>query len=187
MSCKHLAAEISPDELYLADSPHLTLYVGDFFINNGLLSAAADAGHLPLAARISGWESWLSDPVTGLDTLVLAISEESAALLRLLQKNLIAEASRQRRRPFISRYLEQKTFTADMKYSIQEWGYPFTGLFWKPHLTIASFRPDIYKKIMPLLLEKNPPHTVLFSEIALFEITPGKPKEIFRTGGSRHA
>src|SRR5690606_6705762 len=89
------------EQLYLSDPPHVTLYLAMFEEIDLVVDLARRcASSLSVEqAAISGWHSFLDDPLTGLNTLVLDFGKRDQDRLRALQMEIIESVSTSRDAP----------------------------------------------------------------------------------------
>lgn len=168
-SLKYRLRDIVGQQQYLDDEPHVTLYVGDLDID---LKSGLD---LPCLGRstfdITGWEVFRDDTVTGNHTLVCQIKSQG---IYKYQKEVAATLESYRRRPMIERF--EKTyddFDERRQENLTEYGYPFIGEGWKPHLTIASIDPSDFQKAWRELENEAPIGEYEFESVTIYELVDG--------------
>lgn len=154
---------------YLDDEPHVTLYVGDLSIDpgNGL--------DLPRLSRttfeIIGWEVFRDDTVTGNHTLVCKIRSRG---INKYQKKVAATLESFRERPMIERFEKvYDDFDERRQENLTEYGYPFIGEGWKPHLTVSSIDPSDFQKVWKELEDEAPIGEYEFVSVKVYELADG--------------
>lgn len=154
LSIKEECESIVGDQLYLSDPPHITLIVtnvNDFSVWEKRFTLFLDAitpklKDIPL--EVTGWNVFGSDPVTGRKTLVCDVSSRTANELKDLQKSLASLIKPFRAGRVLKRYADAKDKLNDAERSnLSQFGYPFIGDNWHPHLSIASFVPESFDLI----------------------------------------
>jgi hypothetical protein len=175
---RRIGERIGP-QLYLDDPPHLTLYLARFPQLATLRAAAqtiAQALRAP-AARICGWHVFRDDPLNGNHTLVCDIDPQHRRDLANCQRQICEgvstlrdpESTRARYAP----YWRKLPLTAQA--NVTQWGFPFVGPIWHPHVSIAAIRPADWDAVWPEL-EKTPPvGAVRFPKLCLYALEEGRP------------
>jgi|AntDeeMinimDraft_4_1070355.scaffolds.fasta_scaffold01511_5 2'-5' RNA ligase len=168
-SLKSRLRDMVGQQQYLDDEPHVTLYVGDLDIDR---KSSLD---LPFLRRptfeITGWEVFRDDTVTGNHTLVCRIQSQG---IHEYQKEVAATLESSRRRPMIGRF--EKTyddFDERRRENLTEYGYPFIGEGWKPHLTIASIDPSDFQKVWEELEDEAPIGEYEFESVTVYDLVDG--------------
>lgn len=144
---RRLLAAAGP-QMYLSDPPHTTLLVASFRNSQvaELLRSAEDlaaASPMPIVA-LSGWHVFADDALTGSHTLVCRLAEETCQRLWPIQRRALdvlaplrdaaaTEEAVAPRMPLLSR---------EQQICVRQFGFPYVGDGWIPHLTIASVRPS---------------------------------------------
>lgn len=131
---------------YLLDPPHLTLYV---FPCESLERMITEFEPPKFSKRIEieKWFTFPMDPITKKITLVSQLDESTITKLRSLQGKCIDQLNKYRLGQICERYSNLHSPNLEISNSISKTGYPFTGNFWVPHFTIASFENETYEKI----------------------------------------
>src|SRR5207249_1264791 len=96
----------------------------------------------PLEIEITGWHVFERDQLTGNQTLVCQFSDRCISQLQAIQSSVIRRLA-----PLRDCHASEARYAGRMQallpveqHSIREFGFPFTGKHWHPHLTIASIR-----------------------------------------------
>lgn len=155
--CKGIARGICGTQQYLDDSPHLTLYVGDFNYSEALYQAVGRELSKIGSVGIEGWTRFMDDPVTGGHTLVLEVSSDGLEKLKKLQCDIVQATRPFRRQATLERYRDTSRFSEVMLENLQRHGFPFVGEIWRAHYTIASFEKQAFEAVWQKLKELNPP------------------------------
>jgi 2'-5' RNA ligase len=181
---KQRVQKLIGDQLYLQDPPHTTLYLAAFDqldrLGNALFHLAANIESIPVT--LAGWHVFSNDSLTGNHTLVCQCRDDSRQLAQAVQAAVIAGLAPLRNAAATeARYTSRwNCLTTEQKRSVLEFGFPFTGAAWHPHLTIASIRPSDFE-IAYRDLKQKPPYTtgVAFS-LKLYELIDGVPQAVMR-------
>jgi len=174
-------------QVYLADPPHLTVYLAEF------LSVAAALGPWPkIAGRgdgfrltLVGWHVFESDALTGSHTLVCEIAAEDKARLRLLQREVVEHLAPARdRAATLGRFAARFEYlTGQQRQCVEGSGFPYLADDWQPHLTIASIRPDDWAQVWKLLEPQAPRGTFRCARLRLYRLVDGRHVAIDTAGG----
>ena len=116
----------------------------------------------PVSSQINKWRVFENDILTNLNTLCLEI--ELTNDLFSLQMNVVNS--------FLEFHLKKPSsdFEGLLKESYNQYGYPFVGEHWIPHITIGSL--DIEKKKLTEFSEEmlNFPREIKINNLGLFKI-----------------
>ena len=171
---------IAGDQTYLSHPPHMTLYVSAF---ENRESAAQSCEKLiakwqPPALEIVGWHYFQGDVLTGNTTLVCEISEQSRTSLRTYQQALIDEVSGHRsKETSANRYRPHfGNLSQDRQRAVEQFGFPFVGADWIPHLTIASIRPAQWESVWKELVNDPPRGQYHCEKLTIFELINDDPQ-----------
>jgi hypothetical protein len=112
--------------------------------------------------EITNWIIFENDPLTNLNTLALKINYSDE--LKMLQTNIVSA---------LSKYsLKNKNFNLEKNYlkSYKQYGFPFVGNQWIPHITIGSL--DINRKEILAMCEKRIsfPRRLTLDNLGIFKI-----------------
>lgn len=166
-------------QLYLDHPPHLTLYTAVFPSGVDLLGPVAVVADGLLAPRVvmSQWHVFQSDQLTGRHTLVCDVPAESQDPLRQIQRQVVeAIAPLRDQAACLRRYEEAwERLSSQEQESVRQFGFPFVGPGWRPHVTIASIRPDDWPRVEPLLAERPPGMTVRFGHLSTYLLDDAYP------------
>jgi len=165
-------------QTYLADPPHLTVYLAVF---PDVESAAARWRGLAtegrdLQVKLIGWHVFESDALTGSNTLVCELAAEGKARLRSLQREVIdllapardQRATRERLAP------RHAFLTAEQRTCAERYGFPYVGEGWEPHFTIASVRADDWPRVWAALKDRPPRGSYGSGRWRLVQLLDGK-------------
>ena len=134
---------------YLDHLVHLSLYVIEINSNDldSVLSLFRnlDKNFSSFFFKIEGWKIFKNDIITKLNTLALElkISNDLKKIQISIAKELVKYSLKD----------HSKQFNGTFKKSYKEWGYPFVGKHWIPHITIGSL--DLSEKIITDQLEDS--------------------------------
>ena len=181
---KAKALALCGPQLYLADPPHITAYVGMFASVDTARTAflGIDGIGPPPWIRMAGWHVFEDDVLTGCNTLVAAVVPDSRICLRNVQDRVIAAMA-----PFRDasacehRYAASwATLSPQRRRAIRETGFPFVGTDWQPHLTVASIRPEDWTMVWESLQREPVLGTYRCDDIVLYQIDEPSPNELMR-------
>ena len=167
------------EQVYLDHPPHMTLYSSVFPEGadlSGPLRQIAGRLTAPQVA-IRGWHVFEADQLTGNHTLVCNVTEESRVLLRRIQQAAIDVAAPLRdRQAARACYGESWDRLSDQqRANVERFGFPFVGPIWRPHVTVASVRPEDWEAAWAEL-EGSPPETAArFPFFSLFGLEGDEP------------
>jgi hypothetical protein len=168
------------DQLYLADAPHLTVYLAAFPPTVDLVEPLRQLfdGASPPTITIVGWHVFERDQLTGLHTLVCELAEVSKAALRGWQSRIIeALAPLRDGGATESRYTNRWDNLTPMEQdNIRQHGFPYIGGIWQPHLTIASIRPDDWEAVWGALGAMPPRGEFRLPRVQEFELVENRPQ-----------
>jgi hypothetical protein len=161
------------DQQYLEDEPHITLYVGHL---NPNFIREVDFTNLPSTTfEITGWETFRDDVVTGNHTLACriespGISDYQADLLDALRPYWTGELIRRFNKSY-------DRFDDTRRENLSEYGFPFVGSGWKPHLTIASIDPADFNMVRDRLHDELPKGNYEFASVVIYELNDNEMSE----------
>lgn len=134
---KDYARELEPDAPYLNHPVHCTLFLflAPKVREDDLVNVMEDFCHKQktIDVRFEGWHVFPKDILTGGDTVVVCL-EPSASLLKL-QGEVGAAFNPYRAAPLPY----QNEWDGPYLKSYEQYGFPFVGAHWLPHITVASF------------------------------------------------
>lgn len=166
LSWKAKAELIEPDAIYLHHPVHATLFLfyGERKKESDYLSHISSVPPKFTAVR---WLVFENDTVTGGDTLTIGLGKTLA--WESFQLNL-AESMK----PFIEQAIEYpNSWDGSFEKSYQDYGFPFVGKHWMPHVSIASLK------------NKSFIHEVIHTPIKINEINCGE-LALYRIEGETH-
>ena len=177
LSLKSRARAAVGDQQYLADSPHLTLYLADFpdttaVIENLrlVIEAVSSYNH---GVDITDWLLFKNDPVTGKHTIALDIGSDGVSSLRKIQKKIVLSLNGVRSPTIPERYRTLESLGSPEKHNLERYGFPFVGDVWKPHFTVASFEPEAFDKAWRSLKPHCPKGFYTISHLSVSQIRGG--------------
>ena len=133
LSWKKKAELVEPDATYLHHPVHATLFLFYGEKQKEIEYTSLIKKDAPIF-KSAEWLVFENDAVTGGDTLTIGL--EKTVDWELLQLDL-AEALK----PYILRLIEYPNeWSGPFKISHQNYGFPFVGKHWMPHVSIASFK-----------------------------------------------
>ncbi len=169
--CKNTALSIAGNQKYLDDKAHLTLYVGNFDVEQAMTeSLNANLQFKAQEIELNGWTVFYDDPVTAGHTVVIEVAEKSMDKLRKIQWQVVSCSSKFRKHGVLNRYAKNNCYSAEMKQSLDKYGFPFIGKLWRAHFTIASFKPEDFKQVWPVLSQKKVPQKTTLNSLGFSQI-----------------
>jgi 2'-5' RNA ligase len=166
------------DQLYLADPPHVTLYLGHFPPGFDPLPLLRHLDRDPApGVRIVGWHTFLGDPLTGRNTLVCAPHPDDKPGLRDWQRRVIEAVADRRDRAATEARLAPRLdhLTPEQRAAVAAVGFPFVGDGWEPHLTVASIRPENWPAVWADLGPRPPVGEFTFRAVRHYDLLDGAP------------
>jgi hypothetical protein len=169
------------NKLYLNDPPHMTLYLGYFDITpNKLREKLIDnleSNEIPI--ELEKEEIFGPDPITKKKTLLVKIRDDSR--LNNLQKRIIKITKPHLSNQRLNRYKNQK-LAPNLEKNVQEYGYPFVGEIWKPHISIASFDIESFNQFYNKSKIDFPEGKYILNNFVIYELDEDieEIKELFR-------
>lgn len=162
----YVRSMVGPQQ-YLDDEPHVTLYVGELSVD-----PASEVEFPPLeqvAFEVTGWEVFRDDTVTGNHTLACRLEGVG---LGDYQRRVAATLAPYRNQPMIERFEDAYADLDEQRQeNLEEYGYPFIGTGWIPHLTIASIDPGDFETVWTELEDEAPVGEFEFESLAVYELT----------------
>jgi len=189
-SYKNCTRELAGEQLFLADPPHLTVYLANFADAKQVASeCAALAQRLPrLPANIEDWHVFAADAMTGNNTLVCQIAADDRERMRSLQDQVIRRLAPLRDVAATDARLSSRfnALRPEEQTNARNCGFPYLGPGWHPHFTIASIRTADWPRIWPHLELTPPVGRFLCPQLTLYRVTNGHctPLESFAFGGT---
>ena len=165
-SIKSIFKTKSKESKYLNHLVHSTLYVFEIESKkiNDVIEKFQSLQEVlsPVFSEINKWRVFENDVLTNLNTLCLEIKLSND--LFNLQMNVVNS--------FLEFHLKKPNtdFEGLLKESYNQYGYPFVGEHWIPHITIGSL--DIEKKKLTEFYEGmfNFPRAIKINNLGLFKI-----------------
>jgi len=172
------------DQLYLDHPPHLTLAMSVFRVEADVSGPIRDLcrGLAAAAVTIRGWHVFEADQLTGNHTLVCDVAPDGREPLVRVQREAIAAAA-PRRDPVATRQCYDQSWerlSADERANVEQFGFPFVGPIWHPHVTVASIRPDDWDAVWSELAATPPDALVRFPFLSIFGMREDEPVLIER-------
>ncbi len=176
---KDQVRSLAGEQLYLADPPHLTVYLADFASADALLARWPQivARTRDLSVNLIGWHVFEADSLTGGQTLVCDLAAHDKHRLRTLQRDVVdlfaplhdPAAARSRLAPRIEH------LSAEQRQCVVRHGFPFLGVGWEPQFTIASIRPAEWPEVWQALRPQSPHGSYRCVRWRLGRLRDGKP------------
>lgn len=175
-SIKLKARNLSGNQLYIDDPPHLTICLGIFkdykIWRNGFsdLIEKIKVKNGSIECYIDNWDIFSGDIITKKETLICKIKEPYQNELRILQAKISEFMLRFKDNQTLKRYENIENFDNIQKSNIEKYGFPFIGEIWIPHIGIASFDKDIFKEVYSKLKSSCPKGLYKFSFVNVYEL-----------------
>lgn len=173
-------------QTYLDHPPHLTVYLAAFDDPAAVVDAAAQlAAELPPASlHVTGWHVFAADKLTGGNTLVCQLAEDSIRQLRTIQQQVIDRlASLRNVTATEARYASRRASLAAVEQSaIRRTGFPYIGEHWHPHVTIASICQSDWPTVEDELLADAPRLAAGCPTLTVFRLVDGHPVAVCTCG-----
>jgi 2'-5' RNA ligase len=168
-SLKARVRDLVGDQQYLDDEPHVTLYVGDLDVDPG---SDIDLPHPDERAfDISDWKVFRNDVVTNNHTLTCKVESPG---IKTYQKQIATMLAPHRREEMVERFVDAyDSFDERRQRNLSEYGFPFVGDGWIPHLTVASIRPEDFEAVWSRLQDEVPTGEYEFRSVKLYELADG--------------
>jgi len=185
-SYKERVRRVVGEQLYLGDPPHLTLYLGVFESDKDVTGPIRQLCHrlAAPAATIRGWHVFEADQLTGNHTLVCDVTPEGRQSLHDVQQAAVAAAAPLRDRS-ATRACYDKTWhrlSDEERSNVEQFGFPFVGAIWHPHVTVASVRPEDWDAAWGELAGTPPEAVVRFPFLSVYGSQEDEPCLIERFG-----
>ena len=167
-SWKDRLRSVEPDATYLNHPVHCTFFltVADMRNEKDILLAFEYACNLipVFSIEFLSWHIFKSDLVTGRDTITVAI-KLSEALLQCQKK--MAAALLPYKKKSVNYPIE---WQGVYQQAYNQWGFPFVGNHWLPHISIASVTKKSTEIVNEITNSKNIPKSELLTGLSLYRI-----------------
>lgn len=167
-------------QLYLDHPPHMTLYVGVFPDFDAVLEATRTLAASWIAPELTldGWQTFLGDALTGNNTLTLKFAEADCERLRGLQRQLVETLAPLRDVAATERRIggRMSSLAESEQRDARQFGFPYVGAGWKPHLTVASIRAEDWASVAEKLLRESPAGTVSCPRLQVYRLVDEHPE-----------
>ncbi len=183
MKKKSILSKVIGEQPYCEDPPHTTIYLSAFSDELMLQKKTEKALHTIksiINIKTNGWHIFYADPLTGNNTLVIDLLSESINQLRRMQLLIVndlqefrdKDRSLLRYSPFFNNFDKAKINNTI------NFGFPFIGDVWQPHVTIASIKEDLWETAWDLLCDTTIPKAFLYSALVLYRLEGSLPKKV---------
>jgi 2'-5' RNA ligase len=170
------------DQLYLADPPHLTLYLAVFPSIDTALSRwhRLKSQQLDVEIQVTGWHVFDADALTGNHTLVCDLAADDKVRLRAWQNQVVACLAPARDAAATDARLAPRlvNLAEAQRAAVASHGFPYLGDGWEPHFTIASIRPDDWPRVWQAVADRPPRGTFRCPRMRLYKLADGVPVAI---------
>lgn len=184
LAFKERVRRLVGDQRYLDHPPHMTLAMSVFRVEADVAAPirALCRGLAAPAVTIGGWHVFEADQLTGNHTLVCDVAPDGREPLVRVQREAIAAAA-PRRDPVATRKCYEESWerlSAGERANVEQFGFPFVGPIWHPHVTVASIRPDDWDAVWSDLAATPPGGPVRFPFLSIFGVRGDEPVLIER-------
>ncbi|MEX2114109.1 MAG: 2'-5' RNA ligase family protein [Pirellulales bacterium] len=170
------------EQLYLADPPHLTIYLAVF----PTVEVALDRWRmlttlgLDLTIEVIGWHVFDADALTGNHTLVCDLAAADKVRLREVQQRVVERLAPARDVAATHARLAPRLhlLSEAQRAAVATQGFPYLGNGWEPHFTIASIRPDDWPQLWETLAKRPPRGSFRCPRMRLYQLVDGLPVSI---------
>jgi len=167
-SWKDLVRTVEPDTIYLNHPVHCTFFL--------LIADIQDEKHIitkfehccnslsKFSIEFGQWYIFKSDAATGGDTITLAI-KPTDALFQSQEKIAFALI------PYKKKSVNYpNTWKGVYQEAHEQWGFPFVGKHWLPHISIASVSEKGKEIVAEITNSKSIPKSDFLTNLSLFRI-----------------
>ena len=184
LAFKERVRRLAGDQLYLDHPPHLTLAMSVFRTQGDMTGAirALCRGLAAPAVTIRGWHVFEADQLTGSQTLVCDVAPDGREPLARVQQEAIAAAA-PLRDPGATRECYDESWhrlSDEERANVERFGFPFVGPIWRPHVTVASIRPEDWDAVWSDLAGTPPDAFVRFPHLSIYGMRGDEPNLIER-------
>jgi 2'-5' RNA ligase len=170
------------EQLYLADPPHLTLYLAVYRTEEAALARwqMLPSHEVDLTVNTPGWHVFEADALTGNHTLVCDLTAEDKMRLRVLQQQVVAYLAPARDAAATEARLAPRlnNLTDTQRAAVASHGFPYLGDGWEPHFTIASIRLSDWPRVWQALADRPPRGVFRCPRMRLYKLVGGVPVAI---------
>ncbi|MFA5887096.1 MAG: hypothetical protein WC852_00070 [Candidatus Nanoarchaeia archaeon] len=165
------------NQLYINDEPHVTLCVLDlgddisFKDKLDFIIGSFRSKFKKIRFSINAWSIFSEDPVTSCSTLVCRLNMPGN-VLNNLQSKLLKELQLFRTKDIALRYIKVKFKNKEFNNCLQQYGYPFMGMIWIPHISIGSFDKKAINKAIEKTENKCPIGLYSFQSLIVYKLLP---------------
>ncbi len=168
---KNKIKKIMPSQPYALHPPHMTLINIEIEDEVGVpdIISSIDLNVTPFKIEVTTKDVFWNDIVTGGHTLYFNVCQNKN-LLKI--QNNIAQSLQPLRKKVPNPYdpIDNKIFYE----SFEKYGFPYTGLNWKPHFTVASIRTNKTNPIITEFLSINSKYNFIIDQFSIWDIQGDK-------------
>ncbi|MGF3555028.1 MAG: hypothetical protein ACQXXF_07175 [Thermoplasmatota archaeon] len=178
-SIKNLILKKFGNQQYLLDPPHLTLFVGRTKNLEPIKKEIENMKFKKTLIKIKNLSFFRTDKITKKQTIAFFLSRESEKKLREMQLNVILKIARYNS-GIVDRY-KNINFSKKEFGNLKNFGYPFVGKNWTPHITICSADKNVSSQILSLVNKKFLKSSIYIrlNRIAFYRLIKEEPKLYF--------
>ncbi|HUT93627.1 MAG TPA: 2'-5' RNA ligase family protein [Thermoguttaceae bacterium] len=179
LAFKERVRRLVGEQLYLDHPPHLTLAMSVFRVEADVAGPIRELcrGLAAPAVTIRGWHVFEADQLTGSHTLVCDVAPDAKEPLARVQQEAIAAAAPRRDRVATRECYDESwdRLSDEERANVEQFGFPFVGPIWHPHVTVASVRPEDWDAVWLDLAGTPPEAIVRFSHLSIYGIRGDEP------------
>jgi len=170
---KDLVRNLAGEQTYLSHPPHFTLFI--FSLPNpevlfkGLEEIASQTNRFKIALKEI--HVFYNDLFTNRNTITYPVSNKDLESLKKLQSQFIDKIDPfNAKKAYSNEDEDYKKMSFLEKSNINQYGYPFVGENWIPHITIASIEKDKFDRVFEKIKQKPDFGEFSIDSINLYEV-----------------
>ena len=164
---KTKVSKIMPNQPYCSHPPHCTLFHSEVRCEEKALAQLKSIlpQTLPFELKVQGAEIFWEDVATGGHTLYLSITTDQK--LNDLQLNVAKSLKNVIHTTGVPAFVKNNPV---LKKSFENYGFPFTGPHWIPHLSIASVRAEKSHALITEFQSWQPKYMLKVNELSCWRV-----------------
>ena len=174
LSQKDEVLKLVGEQKYLSDPPHFTLIVftSDKEAELKIVLEEMSKKIKKINITLEKLHIFYDDILTGGHSITYLISEENTKLLKKIQKEVVEAINPFNSREFIVEGSEKfKKMSEIEKKNVREYGFPFIGDIWIPHVTIASIEKDKFSPVFDMISKNKIVGNFSLESLRLYDIS----------------
>lgn len=155
---KKLVRDFVGEQEYLLDPPHFTLFRLKLKTPNKTLSKLEEITKniekFPI--NITGFHTFYDDLQTQKNTITYSLSQQNIKYFRKIQLQIVNLLNKVNTKKFYTKDEDiYQKMSGIEKLNVDNFGFPFVGKNWIPHITIVSIEKDKFDKVFEELRKNN--------------------------------